>query len=163
MSTPAHADSDHAHFSAEKIFLALFVLTALEVGWGYAGEYGDWGKLMLWGGLLFFAFWKGWLIAVYFMHLKFEGWVVKSLILPTPFLIMVIMGYVGNDVADGEAPLQHPVGSMLDPATGVVHEELDLWEKTGHEGGEHAPEAPAEQDDEAAAEHASEAAEHDGE
>ena len=149
MSTPAHADSHHSdtHFSAEKIFLALFVLTALEVGWGYAGHYGDWGKLMLWGGLLFFAFWKGWFIAVYFMHLKFEGWVVKSLILPTPFLIMVIMGYVGNDVADAEAPLQHPVGSMLDPSTGVVHEEIDLWKKAGHEGSEHA----------------SEAAEHDGE
>jgi hypothetical protein len=82
---------------------------------------------MLWGGLLFFAFWKGWFIAVYFMHLKFEGWVVKSLILPTPFLIMVIMGYVMNDVANKEAPLQHPVGSMLDPATGIVNEHLDLW------------------------------------
>ena len=139
MSTPAHAaDSDHSHqhFSAEKIFLALFVLTALEVGWGYAGHYGHWGKLMLWGGLLFFAFWKGWFIAVYFMHLKFEGWVVKSLILPTPFLIMVIMGYIGNDVADAQAPLQHPVGSMLDPATGVVHEELDLWKPEHGEHGE---------------------------
>ena len=120
--------SDHKQFSAEKIFGGLFILTALEIGWGYAGYGFGWSKLMLWGGLLFFAFWKGWLIAVYFMHLKFEGWVVKSLILPTPVLIMVIMGYIGNDVADGTAPLDHPLGSMTDPDTGVVHEDLrDIW------------------------------------
>ncbi len=131
MSGDAHAHDD-PHFSAEKVFLALFVLTALEVTWGFVAR--DLGKLMLWGGLLFFAFWKGWFIAVYFMHLKFEGWVVKSLILPTPFLIMVIMGYVGNDVADKEAPLLHPIGSMLDPNTGVVHERLEEIWKPAHEG-----------------------------
>ncbi len=120
--------SDHKQFSAEKIFGGLFILTALEIGWGYAGYGFGWGRLMLWGGLLFFAFWKGWLIAVYFMHLKFEGWVVKSLILPTPFLIMVIMGYVMSDVADSEAPMVHPIGSMLNPETGEVHEDIaDIW------------------------------------
>ena len=136
------SESDDKHFSAEKIFLALFILTALEVAWGYGGHYLEWGKLMLWGGLLFFAFFKGWFIAVYFMHLKFEGWVVKSLILPTPFLVMVIMGYVVPDVANDEAPLLHPLGSMLDPATGEVHEDIaEIWqsphaaESTGETGG----------------------------
>ena len=114
------------HFNAEKVFLGLIIFTALEVGWGMMGT--DWNKAMLWGGLGLCAFIKGWLIAVYFMHLKFEGWVVKSLILPTPFLIMVIMGYVVNDVSDHEAPIDHPLGSMLDPDTGVVHEDLrDIW------------------------------------
>ena len=127
---------DKHHFSPERIFFFLFGLTALEVLWGYAGGvWWDWGKLMLWGGLLFFAFYKGWLIAVYFMHLKFEGWVVKSLILPTPFLIMVIMGYLLPDVANHDAPLVHPVGSMLDPDTGEVHEEMDLWTPPGEDGG----------------------------
>ena len=127
MSTDAHDDK---HFNPEKIFLALFVFTALEVLWGYAfgvwfvepGHHGN--RLILWGGLLFFAFLKGWLIAVYFMHLKFEGWVVKSLILPTPFLIMVIFGYVMPDVADEETRLVHPVGSEVDPATGSVVEDM---------------------------------------
>ena len=119
-----------------EIFGLLFVLTFLEVLWGYmGGVWWDWGKLMLWGGLLFFAFYKGWLIAVYFMHLKFEGWVVKSLILPTPFLIMVIMGYLLPDVANHDAPLVHPIGSMLDPETGEVHEEMDLWAPPGKDGG----------------------------
>jgi caa(3)-type oxidase subunit IV len=125
---------DDKHFDANKIFYALFAFTAIEVAWGYAGSarYGDWNKMMLWGGLLFFAFLKGWLIAIYFMHLKFEGWVVKSLILPTPFLIMVIMGYVVSDVSNHDAPIDHPIGSMLDPETGVVHEDLrDIWSLEG--------------------------------
>jgi len=131
------SDSDDKHFSAEKVFLALFVLTALEVAWGLGGHHLGWGRLMLWGGLLFFAFFKGWFIAVYFMHLKFEGWVVKSLILPTPFLVMVIMGYVLPDVANHEAPLLHPLGSMLDPDTGKVHEEIaDIWAPPHEEGAE---------------------------
>src|SRR5512134_1934688 len=147
MSAPTHATdaSDHSekHFSAEKIFLALFVLTALEVGWGYLGHHGEWGKLMLWGGLLFFAFWKGWFIAVYFMHLKFEGWVVKSLILPTPFLIMVIFGYVMPDVADGESNLVHPIGSELDPKTGQVIENMAEGWQPDHGEDASAGKAPA--------------------
>jgi caa(3)-type oxidase subunit IV len=130
-------DAHDKHFNAEKVFAGLFVFTMLEVGWGYAGHHFHWNKLMLWGGLLFFAFLKGWLIAVYFMHLKFEGWVVKSLILPTPFLIMVIFGYVMPDVANKEGNLVHPVGAMLDPASGRVVE--DLRQKS------HAPAAASEE------------------
>src|SRR5262245_8630862 len=127
----SHGAASHGamHFSAEKVFIGLFILTALEVGWGLGGKHFHWGRMMLWGGLLFFAFLKGWLIAVYFMHLKFEGWVVKSLILPTPFLIMVIFGYVMPDVADKETRLVHPVGSEVDPATGrVIVNMSDGWQ-----------------------------------
>jgi caa(3)-type oxidase subunit IV len=134
------SDSDHAHdkhFSPERIFGFLALFTALEVAWGLAGKHFGWNRPMLWGGLLFFAFLKGWLIAVYFMHLKFEGWVVKSLILPTPFLVMVIFGYVMPDVANHEAPHVHPIGSAVDPDTGAVVEDMEaLWEMPGH-GGEH--------------------------
>jgi caa(3)-type oxidase subunit IV len=139
-----HEHDDHAgiHFSAEKVFLGLFVFTMLEVGWGLAGKHFGWSKPMLWGGLLFFAFLKGWLIAVYFMHLKFEGWVVKSLILPTPFLVMVIFGYVAPDVANDEGPLIHPVGSELDPATGKVVEHMaDGW-KPPHQAEGHGDGSP---------------------
>ena len=128
--------SDDKHFSPERIFILLFVLTALEVLWGYmGGVWWDWGKLMLWGGLLFFAFFKGWLIAVYFMHLKFEGWVVKSLILPTPFLIGVIFFYVLPDVADKQAPLVYPVGSMLEPDSGAVYRNMGDYPDPHHEEG----------------------------
>ena len=66
--------SEGKHFNANKVFLWLFVLTAGEVAYGIA--FHGMNKLFLWGGLGIFAFFKGWLIAVYFMHLKFEGWVV---------------------------------------------------------------------------------------
>ena len=143
MTQLEHDEHDSMHFSAEKVFGGLFLFTMLEVGWGVAGKHAEFNKLMLWGGLLFFAFLKGWLIAVYFMHLKFEGWVVKSLILPTPFLIMVIFGYVMPDVADEEAPLVHPVGSEVDPKTGRVIENMaEGWQPPHHAGQAHAN-APA--------------------
>lgn len=131
-----HAEHAHGmHFNAFRVFIGLFVFTVLEVGWGLAGKHFGWNKPMLWGGLLFFAFLKGWLIAVYFMHLKFEGWVVKSLILPTPFLVMVIFGYVMPDVADKETRLIHPVGSEVDPKTGqVIVDMRDGWKPPHAEG-----------------------------
>lgn len=126
------------HFSENRVFVYLLVLTLLEVGWGLAGKSFGWNRPMLWGGLLFFAFYKGWLIAVYFMHLKFEGWVVKSLILPTPFLVLVIFGYVMPDVADKETNLIHPVGSKLDPKTGLVVEDMhEHWHKPAADGAGH--------------------------
>jgi|SRR5688572_634768 len=136
----AGGHEEHAHnpmhFSANKVFIGLFVFTVLEVGWGLAGKSFGWNRPMLWGGLLFFAFLKGWLIAVYFMHLKFEGWVVKSLILPTPFLVMVIFGYVMPDVADKETRMIHPIGSEIDPKTGQVIVNMhDGW-KPPHAAGE---------------------------
>jgi len=148
MSQHEHEEHGAMHFSVNKVFAGLFVFTVLEVAWGLAGKHFGWNRPMLWGGLLFFAFLKGWLIAVYFMHLKFEGWVVKSLILPTPFLVMVIFGYVMPDVANHEGRLVHPVGSELDPKTGLVVENMhDGWHPPhaeGHAGAETpAPGAPA--------------------
>ena len=132
------SDADNKHFSADRIFVFLFALTALEVAWGYAGGlWFDWGKLLLWGGLLFFASYKAWLIAVYFMHLKFEGWVVWSLILPTPFLVMVIMGYVGSDVGDDQH-LINPIGAMRNPLNGEMNTDMSIYEPHhGAEGQEH--------------------------
>ncbi|MEM7310574.1 MAG: cytochrome C oxidase subunit IV family protein [Planctomycetota bacterium] len=128
---------DSKHFSPDKVFLWLFVFTAAEVAWGMwlAGS----NKLILWGGLGFFAFLKGWLIAVYFMHLKFEGWVVKSLILPTPLLVLVIWGYVSPDVSRSHH-LDHPIGSMYNNDEGTVLHDMsvnDIEHGEAHEEGEH--------------------------
>ena len=139
----SHDEHDSKHFSAEKVFGGLFLFTILEVGWGVAGKHFGWNRPMLWGGLLFFASLKGWLIAVYFMHLKFEGWVVKALVLPTPFLIMVIFGYVMPDVADDETHMMHPIGSEVDPVTGHVIENMAEGWKPPHGAAAHAEGAPA--------------------
>jgi caa(3)-type oxidase subunit IV len=98
-------------FSATKIFLILLVLTIIEVGWSLAFMHQPhWIK---WGGLLVCAYFKGMLIYMYFMHMKFEGWIVKALVAPTPFLIAVIVFALMPDVALNKR-LLNPVGSQLD-------------------------------------------------
>ena len=104
---------DHG-FNANKIFIVLFVLTAVEVGWSIAFKHSPhWIK---WGGLCVFAFWKGLLIYTYFMHMKFEGWVVKALVAPTPLLIAILVFALMPDVSYNDQ-LVYPVGSQLDRAT----------------------------------------------
>jgi len=107
-----HDPSGPPAFSANKIFLILFALTTAEVLWG-AVLFQHAPHLVKWGGLLVFAFWKGLLIYAYFMHMKFEGWIVKSLIAPTPFLIAVVVFALMPDVSNN-AQLIYPVGSQID-------------------------------------------------
>jgi heme/copper-type cytochrome/quinol oxidase subunit 4 len=113
------SEQEHAPFSANKIMVTLLILTALEVAWGTLIPY-DW-KFALWGGLLGFAFWKGILIFMYFMHMKFEGWICKALIAPTPFLIAVVFFALLPDVALNER-LIHDVGDQLDEVDGTIAE-----------------------------------------
>ncbi len=108
-----------AHFNANKIFITLFILTAVEVAWGSLVPYEM--KPALWGGLLIFAFWKGILIFQYFMHMKFEGWIVKCLIAPTPILILIVYFALLPDVALNDDTL-YQVGDQLDPENGEVVE-----------------------------------------
>ena len=112
-------------FSPEKIFLWLLFFTAAEVIFGIA--FHGTPRMFLWSGLGIFAFLKGWLIMVYFMHLKFEGWVVKMLILPTPLLVLVIWGYVSPDISKSKI-IDHPIGSQYDNTSGEVIEDLSHWD-----------------------------------
>ena len=108
---PATGHDAHPGFSANKIFVTLFVLTMVEVGWGLGFKHSPhWIK---WGGLMVFAFWKGILIYTYFMHMKFEGWIVKSLMIPTPFLIAIVVFALMPDVSHNDR-LVYPVGSQID-------------------------------------------------
>ena len=110
--------SDHDHqFDANKVFLGLFIFTALEVLWGYTLN--GTPKWFFWGGLMFFALLKGLLILQYFMHFKFEGWIVKGLIAPTPFLVMVIIFALMPDIG-ANSRMDHEITDMLDPQTGEV-------------------------------------------
>lgn len=106
---------DHG-FSANKIFWTLFILTMIEVGWSVVFKHqAHWIK---WGGLCVFAFWKGLLIFTYFMHMKFEGWLVKALVAPTPILIMILVCALLPDVSLNDR-LIYPVGSQLDRSNEV--------------------------------------------
>jgi len=105
----------HPAFNSTRIFLTLFILTAVEVGWSFL----PFPKWALWGGLIVFASWKGILIFTYFMHMKFEGWVVKALIAPTPVLVLIVIFALMPDIAKNDL-LLHPVGFQNDPASGQV-------------------------------------------
>lgn len=109
------SEHEHAHFNANRIFLQLFILTALEVGWSFLPL----SKVPLWGGLLVFAFWKGALIFSYFMHFKFEGWVVKCLIAPTPVLVAVVIFALLPDVGSNDR-MDHSITDQADPVTGEI-------------------------------------------
>ena len=102
--------SEHEQFSVNKIFWTLLILTAVEGAWGKWIPYDR--KWLLWGGLLIFAFWKGLLIYMYFMHMKFEGWIVKGLIAPTPVLIAVLIFALMPDVSFNDE-LIHGVADQL--------------------------------------------------
>ncbi len=116
--------SDHAEhgFNSTRIFLMLLALTAIEVLLSIIQVHvldHAIPKPLYWGGLAFFALWKGVLIFNYFMHMKFEGWIVKGLVAPTIFLVIVILAALQPDLVSNDK-LVNPLGSMVNEETGVI-------------------------------------------
>lgn len=125
-------------YSVLKIFVVLFALTVIEVAWGIWFREPRW---FLWSGLLVCALLKGLLIFMYFMHMRFERFLVWSLILPTPLLVLVIFGYVTPDLAyNGRR--DYPNGMMMNHEGRVVPMIEMIHEAGGHQG--QTPAAPAE-------------------
>jgi caa(3)-type oxidase subunit IV len=109
---------NHDHgFSVFRVFITLLILTALEVAWGAFIPYSM--KALLWGGLLTFAVWKGTLIFMYFMHMKFEGWICKVLVAPTIPLVAIIVFTIMPDVSFNSRN-NYEVGQQWDPQLGEV-------------------------------------------
>jgi caa(3)-type oxidase subunit IV len=131
---------NHPEFNSTRIFLTLFVLTAVEVGWSFI----PFARWAIWAGLMVFATWKGLLIFTYFMHMKYEGWVVKALIAPTPILILIIVFALMPDIAKNDH-LLYPVAAQHDPATGQV---VNMGDAAGEPGEhDHGPDADHTHDD----------------
>jgi cytochrome c oxidase subunit IV len=127
-------------YSVSKIFIALFVLTAIEVAWAMPEFIRD-SRPLLWGGLLLCAGLKGSLIFMYFMHMKYERWLVWSLVLPTPLLVLVIFGYVTPDVSFN-ARRDYPNGMMLNREGRIVPMIERISEAGAHGAAPHAAPAP---------------------
>ena len=124
-------------YSIKKIFIILFVLTAIEVFWGMF--FAESSRVVLWSGLLICAVWKGVLIFMYFMHMKYEKALVWSLILPTPLLIIVIVAALSPDVAFNQDIRDHRLGEMLTPDgesfEDMVEADARRNDEAGDEGG----------------------------
>jgi cytochrome c oxidase subunit 4 len=80
----------HKHPNYVLIWVYLAVLTAVEVGVAFISHFSKTTLLII---LLFLAIWKALLVALYFMHLKFERWNLRSIaLIPIPLaLILIIM------------------------------------------------------------------------
>jgi len=81
MATAAHSASAYI-----RIFWILLVLTIVEVALVYMGL----PKMLLAGLLVIFAVWKAALVAMHFMHLKFEKTTLAVVAL-TPFVLCVFL------------------------------------------------------------------------
>jgi cytochrome c oxidase subunit IV len=114
-------DKEGLGYSVKKIFIALLALTAIEVAWGMALPHHM--RFLLWSGLLICALAKGLLIFMYFMHMRFERWIIWGLIVPTPMLVMIVLAANMPDTAFNDRR-DHPVGFRID-ATGQVVNALD--------------------------------------
>ena len=111
------ANHDSLGYSVFRVFIILFVLTVLEVAWGLGFQGAN--RFLLWSGLLVFAFAKGALIFMYFMHMKFEKILIWSLILPTLPLMCIVVFAVMPDLSFN-AQRDHPVAHRLDVDGNVV-------------------------------------------
>lgn len=81
MATASHSASAYI-----RIFWILLVLTIVEVAIVYMGL----PKMLLAGLLVVFAVWKAALVAMHFMHLKFEKRTLAVVAL-TPFVLCVFL------------------------------------------------------------------------
>jgi caa(3)-type oxidase subunit IV len=81
MASTAHSTSQYV-----KIFYILLVLTVVEVGIVYMGL----PKMLLAGLLIILAVWKAALVALHFMHLKFEKTTLMMIAL-SPFILCVFL------------------------------------------------------------------------
>jgi len=79
----------HKHPNYVLIWAYLAILTVVEVGVAFISHF---SKATLIAILLFFAIWKALLVALYFMHLKFERWNLRTIaLIPVPLALILII------------------------------------------------------------------------
>lgn len=85
-------ETRHAHPNYIAIWVWLAVLTGLEVGVAF---FQSWSKTLIIVILLALALWKALLVALYYMHLRFEGTRVRILaIAPLPLALILIAAVI---------------------------------------------------------------------
>jgi cytochrome c oxidase subunit 4 len=122
-----------------KVWATLAVLTAIEYFWAM-GFKDAFGTLVL--GLLCLAVIKATLVAMFFMHLKFEGRWVYVMLVPAGILAMVFIGGLYPDVAmhiwaDPNIEGEETAAAPLEPGAAVVASAAsagESWLGTGRSG-----------------------------
>jgi cytochrome c oxidase subunit 4 len=76
------------------IWVYLAVLTVIEVGVAFVSHL---PKLTLMLILVALAIWKALLVALYFMHLKFERWRLRTVfIVPLPLAVLLVIAVIAE-------------------------------------------------------------------
>ena len=89
-------DTAHKHPNYILIWVYLAVLTAAELGLAFELPIARNLKLVL---LLALAVWKALLVAMFFMHLKFERWNLRMLfIIPLPLAMIFILAAISEKI-----------------------------------------------------------------
>jgi cytochrome c oxidase subunit 4 len=84
MDSTAHARPNYI-----AIWGWLAALTVVEVGVAFVSHL---PKVWLVLILIFLAIWKAWLVALYFMHLKFERWRLRTVfMIPLPLAVLLVI------------------------------------------------------------------------
>jgi heme/copper-type cytochrome/quinol oxidase subunit 4 len=83
-----HDEHDHGDGIFWKMFVILFVLTAVEVAWVETGWFSG---VALWAPLILMMFAKFWIVAAYFMHLKFDLWILNGRLFTWAFVGSLIL------------------------------------------------------------------------
>jgi cytochrome c oxidase subunit 4 len=88
MTTTPQQTTTHVRPNYMMIWLYLFIMTILEVVLAFELPFSQNVKLIL---LLILAVWKALLVALFFMHLKFERWRLRLIfIIPIPLALILI-------------------------------------------------------------------------
>ena len=84
MTTTAHVRPNYI-----RIWVYLFVLTVIEVAAAFLSHIPKHWLIVI---LVFLAIWKALMVALYFMHLKFEPWRLRIIFLvPVPLALILVL------------------------------------------------------------------------
>jgi cytochrome c oxidase subunit 4 len=85
------AATAHKHPNYIGVWIGLAILTAFELGVAFL----PWPKLTIILLLVFLALWKALMVALYFMHLRYEGNRLRILaIAPLPLAVIMVLAVI---------------------------------------------------------------------
>jgi cytochrome c oxidase subunit 4 len=78
------------------IWVYLFVLTVIEVAAAFLSHIPKHWLILI---LVFLAVWKALLVALFFMHLKFERWRLRAIFMvPIPLAIILVLAVITEKI-----------------------------------------------------------------
>ena len=88
--------TEHTRPNYILIWVYLFVLTVIEVAAAFLSHIPKHWLILI---LVFLAVWKALLVALYFMHLKFERWRLRAIFMvPIPLAIILVLAVITEKI-----------------------------------------------------------------